>query len=159
MARHSRVDAATPKFQTGRVLHFLHNQQPGPSGFRSISVTLNLGLVKARRLYLAFLLEDSATFIYRARCPTNHIDLLGVTPELAKQRHNSSCVARYIVLNMPPTGQKRKRKADDEGETLQRQILPVANLPSTFDGEPEDGLQYLWTVRCVVLCLRIPTLC
>lgn len=52
---------------------------------------------------------------------------------------------------MPPSGQKRKREAGDNGESepMQKQILPVASLPSTFDGEPEDGLQYLWTVRCV----------
>lgn len=56
---------------------------------------------------------------------------------------------------MPPVGQKRKREAGDDGESMQKQILPVANLPSTFDGEPEDGLQYLWTVRYAVLPLRV----
>ncbi|KAI0722248.1 hypothetical protein C8T65DRAFT_628733 [Cerioporus squamosus] len=46
-----------------------------------------------------------------------------------------------------------KRKADDlddsdeEEPTLGRQVLPVANLPDTFDGVPMDGLQYLFTVR------------
>ena len=48
-----------------------------------------------------------------------------------------------------------KRKAedlddsDDEEPALGRQVLPVANLPASFDGVPEDGLQYLFTVRCV----------
>jgi hypothetical protein len=28
-----------------------------------------------------------------------------------------------------------------------RQILPVANLPEDFEGIPEDGMQYLFTVR------------
>ncbi|KAF8195676.1 hypothetical protein K438DRAFT_1718903 [Mycena galopus ATCC 62051] len=28
-----------------------------------------------------------------------------------------------------------------------RQILPVANLPEDFEGTPEDGMQYLFTVR------------
>ncbi|KAH6915067.1 hypothetical protein BKA70DRAFT_1396353 [Coprinopsis sp. MPI-PUGE-AT-0042] len=47
---------------------------------------------------------------------------------------------------------KRKRPAyeddsDDEIASYGRQILPVANLPSNFDGEPEDGMQYLFTVR------------
>lgn len=48
-----------------------------------------------------------------------------------------------------------KRKADDlddsdeEEPTLGRQVLPVANLPDTFDGVPMDGFQYLFTVRYV----------
>ncbi|KAI0368051.1 hypothetical protein BV20DRAFT_969629 [Pilatotrama ljubarskyi] len=37
--------------------------------------------------------------------------------------------------------------SDDEEPTLGRQVLPVANLPDTFDGVPVDGLQYLFTVR------------
>ncbi|KAH9850009.1 hypothetical protein C2E23DRAFT_870236 [Lenzites betulinus] len=37
--------------------------------------------------------------------------------------------------------------SDDEEPTLGRQVLPVANLPETFDGVPVDGLQYLFTVR------------
>lgn len=49
---------------------------------------------------------------------------------------------------------KRKRPAyeddsDEEIASYGRQILPVANLPSNFDGEPEDGMQYLFTVRYV----------
>ncbi|KAH9927173.1 uncharacterized protein BXZ73DRAFT_49051 [Epithele typhae] len=46
-----------------------------------------------------------------------------------------------------------KRKADDlessddEEPALGRQVLPVANLPDAFDGEPTDGLQYLFMVR------------
>lgn len=40
--------------------------------------------------------------------------------------------------------------SDDEEPTLGRQVLPVANLPEDFDGEPEDGMQYLFTVRFVV---------
>jgi hypothetical protein len=34
-----------------------------------------------------------------------------------------------------------------------RQILPVANLPIDFGGEPTDGMQYLFTVRYVLLSL------
>ena len=48
------------------------------------------------------------------------------------------------------SGFKRKRDdadEDDEPAYGLRQILPVANLPSNFDGEPEDGMQYLFTVR------------
>ncbi|KAJ7094580.1 hypothetical protein B0H15DRAFT_946980 [Mycena belliarum] len=49
---------------------------------------------------------------------------------------------------MPP---KRKRddhdESDDEDTSFGRQILPVANLPADFQGEPEDGMQYLFTVR------------
>ncbi|KAI0051278.1 hypothetical protein FA95DRAFT_1485653 [Auriscalpium vulgare] len=46
---------------------------------------------------------------------------------------------------------KRKRgedsDSDDEPTYGLRQILPVANLPIDFDGEPTDGMQYLFTVR------------
>jgi Survival motor neuron (SMN) interacting protein 1 (SIP1) len=54
----------------------------------------------------------------------------------------------------PP--QKRKRGGgggdddDDDASYGLRQILPVANLPSNFDGEPVDGMQYLFTVRYVL---------
>ncbi|KAI0650217.1 hypothetical protein C8Q79DRAFT_900011 [Trametes meyenii] len=37
--------------------------------------------------------------------------------------------------------------SDEEEPSLGRQVLPVANLPDTFDGVPTDGLQYLFTVR------------
>ncbi|KAI0677032.1 survival motor neuron interacting protein 1-domain-containing protein [Trametes maxima] len=37
--------------------------------------------------------------------------------------------------------------SDGEEPSLGRQVLPVANLPDTFDGVPTDGLQYLFTVR------------
>ncbi|KAI0089125.1 hypothetical protein BDY19DRAFT_944290 [Irpex rosettiformis] len=46
---------------------------------------------------------------------------------------------------------KRKRQevedSDEDEPTLGRQVLPVANLPADFSGEPEDGLQYLFVVR------------
>lgn len=35
----------------------------------------------------------------------------------------------------------------DDSDLLGRQVLPVANLPNDFDGEPVDGMQYLFTVR------------
>ena len=51
---------------------------------------------------------------------------------------------------MPP---KRKLTelddSDEEEPSLGKQVLPVANLPANFDGIPEDGMQYLFTVRCV----------
>ena len=48
---------------------------------------------------------------------------------------------------------KRKRdeyeSSDDENDhVIGKQVLPVANLPFDFDGTPEDGAQYLFTVRC-----------
>lgn len=53
-----------------------------------------------------------------------------------------------------PIGAKRKHQdadlSDDEEPSLGRQVLPVANLPASFNGIPEDGLQYLFTVRCVL---------
>jgi hypothetical protein len=46
---------------------------------------------------------------------------------------------------------KRKRESNDDDATYGlRQILPVANLPIDFDGEPLDGTQYLFLVRCVL---------
>jgi hypothetical protein len=49
---------------------------------------------------------------------------------------------------------KRKRDelddSDDEEPSFGRQILPVANLPEDFNGIPTDGMQYLFTVRCVI---------
>lgn len=58
------------------------------------------------------------------------------------------------------TSRKRKRKHvgggddddDDDDDTTcgLRQILPVASLPLDFDGEPTDGMQYLFTVRYVL---------
>ncbi|CCO31890.1 hypothetical protein BN14_05941 [Rhizoctonia solani AG-1 IB] len=46
---------------------------------------------------------------------------------------------------------KRKRtQADDEDEDVGlsgNQVLPIANLPNDFSGEPEDGMQYLFLVR------------
>ncbi|OCH92170.1 hypothetical protein OBBRIDRAFT_773857 [Obba rivulosa] len=47
----------------------------------------------------------------------------------------------------------RKRKiaevdlSEDEEPSLGKQVLPVANLPADFTGEPTDGLQYLFMVR------------
>ncbi|KAG9104203.1 hypothetical protein FRC06_004628 [Ceratobasidium sp. 370] len=49
---------------------------------------------------------------------------------------------------MPP---KRKLDLtgddDDEVPSLGNRVLPVANLPDDFNGEPEDGAQYLFLVR------------
>jgi hypothetical protein len=39
---------------------------------------------------------------------------------------------------------------DDNTTYGLRQILPVASLPIDFDGEPTDGMQYLFTVRYVL---------
>jgi hypothetical protein len=50
-----------------------------------------------------------------------------------------------------PQALKRKRdelEDSDDEPSPGRQILPVANLPENFDGEPQDGMQYLFTVRC-----------
>ncbi|KAF9268149.1 hypothetical protein L218DRAFT_853784 [Marasmius fiardii PR-910] len=46
---------------------------------------------------------------------------------------------------------KRKRDevedSDDEEPSFGKQILPVANLPGDYDGIPQDGMEYLFTVR------------
>ncbi|KAI9466987.1 hypothetical protein BJY52DRAFT_35757 [Lactarius psammicola] len=49
----------------------------------------------------------------------------------------------------PSKKRKRENECDDDDDTTYglRQILPVANLPIDFDGEPQDGLQYLFLVR------------
>lgn len=39
--------------------------------------------------------------------------------------------------------------SDDEEPVMGKQVLPIAHLPADFDGEPVDGLQYLFTVRYV----------
>ena len=57
-----------------------------------------------------------------------------------------------LALIMSAVG-KRKRDeyetSDDEEYVLGKQVLPVAALPFDFDGVPEDGAQYLFTVRYV----------
>jgi len=60
---------------------------------------------------------------------------------------------------MPHRPSKRKRdelEDSDEEPSLGRQILPVANLPEDFDGEPIDGSQYLFTVRWAASSLASP---
>ncbi|KAG6869348.1 hypothetical protein C0993_000101 [Termitomyces sp. T159_Od127] len=46
---------------------------------------------------------------------------------------------------------KRKRNefedSEDDEPSFGHQILPVADLPDNYNGEPEDGMQYLFTVR------------
>ena len=45
---------------------------------------------------------------------------------------------------------KRKREDSEEGEpSYGKQILPIANLPNDFNEPPTDGMQYLFTVRCI----------
>ncbi|KAK7695766.1 hypothetical protein QCA50_000403 [Cerrena zonata] len=50
---------------------------------------------------------------------------------------------------MAPSSKRKWNEVDDDDDepSLGRQVLPVANLPRDFDGVPEDGLQYLFTVR------------
>lgn len=38
--------------------------------------------------------------------------------------------------------------SDEDEPLMGRQNLPVARLPEHFDGEPMDGMQYLFLVRC-----------
>lgn len=37
--------------------------------------------------------------------------------------------------------------SDEDEPLMGRQNLPVARLPEHFDGEPMDGMQYLFLVR------------
>ncbi len=45
----------------------------------------------------------------------------------------------------------QREDEDNEEQALGRQVLPIANLPDDFDGTPQDGMQYLFTVRWVLL--------
>jgi hypothetical protein len=36
---------------------------------------------------------------------------------------------------------------EDTKEHAPNQALPIANLPFNFDGIPQDGMEYLFTVR------------
>jgi hypothetical protein len=58
---------------------------------------------------------------------------------------------------------KRKHdelESDEEDEpAFGKQILPVANLPDDFNGEPTDGMQYLFTVRRVIHSVSLQGLC
>jgi len=38
-------------------------------------------------------------------------------------------------------------ESDEDEPSMGKQVLPVANLPAGFNGEPVDGLQYLFMVR------------
>lgn len=74
-----------------------------------------------------------------------------------------SCDVDYC--KMAPS-KKRKRETehidsdDDDSATYGlRQILPVANLPIDFNGEPLDGMQYLFLVRCVLSFLSYGITC
>jgi hypothetical protein len=40
--------------------------------------------------------------------------------------------------------------SEEDEPSYGKQILPVANLPDDFSEEPMNGMQYLFTVRCVV---------
>ncbi|VDC04130.1 unnamed protein product [Peniophora sp. CBMAI 1063] len=50
-------------------------------------------------------------------------------------------------------GHNKRKRDEGDGDSDEdplygmRQILPVASLPANYDGEPVDGMQYLFTVR------------
>lgn len=45
-----------------------------------------------------------------------------------------------------------------EGSFAPNQALPVANLPWNYDGTPQDGLEYLFTVRSSFHSSLVPML-
>lgn len=59
----------------------------------------------------------------------------------------------FASLSTRPSMAPSKRKfdeiedSDSEEPSFGKQILPVADLPDDFDAEPQDGMQYLFTVR------------
>jgi len=78
---------------------------------------------------------------------------LGMTTYFTRHgssQHSFSCKAEMISICT-----KRKREdvdydSDDDEPSFGKQILPVANLPMDFDCEPQDGMEYLFTVRWVL---------
>lgn len=46
-------------------------------------------------------------------------------------------------------GGSEEEEDEDEG-VAPNQVLPVANLPEDYNGTPQDGAQYLFTVRYVI---------
>lgn len=45
-------------------------------------------------------------------------------------------------------GDNMEESDDEESFTrAPNQMLPIANLPSAFSGVPQDGMEYLFTVR------------
>lgn len=52
-----------------------------------------------------------------------------------------------ITIGLKRKWDDTKYDSDDDEPSFGKQTLPVANLPMDFDREPEDGLQYLFTVR------------
>jgi len=45
-------------------------------------------------------------------------------------------------------GDDMKESDDEESLThAPNQVLPIANLPTDFSGVPQDGMEYLFTVR------------
>ena len=55
------------------------------------------------------------------------------------------------MITMPNVLKRKAEELEDSDDTEYnlgaRQVLPVARLPDSFDGVPEDGMQYLFTVR------------
>ncbi|KAI1786655.1 hypothetical protein LXA43DRAFT_1032771 [Ganoderma leucocontextum] len=65
----------------------------------------------------------------------------------AKTLHVTPTAMSLPIFAMKRKADELEDEDDEEEPTLGRQVLPVANLPDTFDGVPVDGLQYLFTVR------------
>lgn len=51
---------------------------------------------------------------------------------------------------MAPKRKRDQYDSSDDEPLLGKQVLPIANLPDDFHGEPMDGAQYLFTVRLFV---------
>ena len=53
-------------------------------------------------------------------------------------------------------GDDMEENGDEESFThahAPNQVLPIANLPADFSGEPQDGMEYLFTVRWAYIIL------
>ncbi len=48
---------------------------------------------------------------------------------------------------MPHEEHDESESEDEVGGHAPNQALPIANLPFSFDGVPQDGMEYLFTVR------------
>jgi hypothetical protein len=57
-------------------------------------------------------------------------------------------------------GDDMEESDDEESLThAPNQALPIANLPAGFSGVPQDGMEYLFTVRWAYITLSVPDTC
>ena len=78
-------------------------------------------------------------------------------PNNTTLNHNR-CLPSCVRNQMASLKRKRNdlEESEDEGPSFGKQTLPVADLPDDFDRPPVNGMEYLFTVRCVSLVNLMP---